>query len=128
MNLVNVFFYLIAFFITVPILATWIAYKIFKKLYKHPLKAFHQSIQWTTFLYIIVVVFLLKIVFTIQVTGYVIVFLLMLMILIIFLQWKVKEEVSFAKAINLLWRISFLIFFGLYCVLIIVGIIRKIFY
>jgi|SRR5699024_469935 len=124
--MINIIFYITAVFITIPILATWIVYKLSLKIVNHPLKAFHKSITWTTFLYIIVVIFLMKIEFNIQITGYVIGLLLILLTILIYLQWKHTEEILFKKAFRLLWRFSFLLFFFLYCVLVIIGIIRQI--
>lgn len=126
MNFLHGLYYGISLIITVPVLATWLTYKVLNRISNKPLKAFHSSINWTTFLYIISVIFLFEILFSVQIIGFVIVFLLMLMIIIVLGQWKIKEEIYIKKAINLLWRIAFLLFFSLYCLLIIVGIIQRI--
>src|SRR5690625_413667 len=88
------------------------------------LKAFHAALNWTTLLYIIAVTIMLGIVFDRSFVGIVLIFLLLSLSLIVFIQWRMGQDVQIKKAAKLLWRISFLLFFLLYGCLMIVGIIK----
>ncbi|PAV29905.1 hypothetical protein CIL05_08480 [Virgibacillus profundi] len=126
--MIDFIIYLIAFFITVPIFATWLLYKIIRKFKHGKLRAFHQAVNWTTILYIIAVTILLTIIFEKQFIGITLVFLLSILTVIIIFQWKMNTEILFKKAIKVFWRFSFLIFFVIYICLLLIGVIRQIFF
>ncbi|WP_373895927.1 DUF3397 domain-containing protein [Virgibacillus sp. CBA3643] len=123
--MVDVIIYFIAFFITVPILATWIVYKISFKIYGHQWKAIHISVNWTTIFYIIAVLILVSNIFDQQFIGIMLILLLSMLAVIIILQWKMRTEVVFAKAFKTLWRLCFLIFSFLYICFVLIGIIQQ---
>jgi Protein of unknown function (DUF3397) len=125
-KMVDFVLFVFAFFITIPIVATVVLYYILKFFYGNPIKAFHKAINWTTLLYIIAVDVLLTYLFKGSYIGYIIVLLLLLLTLLITIQWKRHTEIMIQKAMKLLWRLSFLIFFFLYIVLVVYGIVEKI--
>jgi len=126
--MVHFFSYIIAFIITVPVFATWLVYFVFVKWHRPKLKAFHQAVNWTTLLYIIAVSILIWLNFHINLTGVIIIFFLIALAIIIFMQWKMNEEVLLSKALKLLWRFFFLLFAFLYVCLLIFDISYRIFY
>jgi len=126
--MVHFFSYIIAFIITVPVFATWLVYFIIAKWNRPKLKAFHQAVNWTTLLYIIAVSILIWLNFHINLTGIIIIFFLSALAIIIFMQWKMNEEVLLSKALKLLWRFFFLVFAFLYVCLLIFDISYRIFY
>ncbi|UJL47844.1 DUF3397 domain-containing protein [Virgibacillus sp. NKC19-16] len=126
--MVDFIIYFIAFFITVPILATWIVYKISLRLYDHQWKAIRISVNWTTILYMIAVLILLSDIFDQQFIGIMLVLLLSMLAGIIILQWKARTEVVLTKAFKTLWRLCFLIFLFLYICLVLIGVIQRIFF
>lgn len=126
-KMIDFIIYFIAFFITVPILATWIVYKISFKLFGHKWKAIHFSVNWTTILYMIAVLILLSNIFDQQLIGVILVLLLSTLAVIIILQWRTRTEVVLPKALKTLWRLCFLIFLILYICLLLIGIIQRIF-
>jgi len=126
--MVNFFSYIIAFFITVPVIATWLMYFILVKWNWPKLKAFHQAVNWTTLLYIIAVLILFWLNFRINLMGVIIIFFLSALAVIIFMQWKLNMEVLLSRALKLLWRFLFLLFGLLYICLLIYDIAYRIFY
>lgn len=125
--MVNYIIYIIAFMITLPFIATILAYIIFKNLYSQQWKAIHQAVNWTTIFYIAAVTLLLTIIFN---RGFITIILLVLLCMlagIIIFQWKVNTEVELKKALKILWRICFLLFLISYIVLVIIGILQRLF-
>ncbi len=115
-----------AFVVTLPIVATILLFYILKYVYKNPIKAFHKAINWTTILYILAVNMILSYLFHESYFGYIIVFMLCILTIIIIIQWKKYTEIDYYKAFKLLWRLSFLLFFMMYLILLGYGIIRSI--
>src|SRR5690625_1646241 len=126
--MVNFSSYIIAFFITVLVIAIWLMYFILVKWNWPKLKAFHQAVNWTTLLYIIAVLILFWLNFRINLMGVIIIFFLSALAVIIFMQWKLNMEVLLSRALKLLWRFLFLLFGLLYICLLIYDIAYRIFY
>ncbi|MCG5103585.1 DUF3397 domain-containing protein [Oceanobacillus alkalisoli] len=122
--MLDIIVYVLSFFITIPLLASFLVYIISMIRERNKLKAFHSAVNWTTILYIIAVTIMLGIIFDRSFVGVVLIFLLISLSLIIFIQWRTGRDVQFKKAAKLLWRISFLLFFILYGCLMIAGIIK----
>lgn len=120
--------YLIATLIMVPIIATWLIYKIAFKIFNHKQKAFHISINWTTVLYIIAVSMLSNILFDQDFIGIILIILLSLLSILIIIQWKTTENIILLRAFKILWRLCFVSFFILYIGLILTGIIMQVFF
>lgn len=124
--MLDIIVHILSFFITIPIIASFLVY-IGSMIHKrNKLKAIHRVVNWTTLFYIIAVTIMLAVIFERSFVGFVMIFLLILLSVIIFIQWKAKRDVQFVKAAKLLWRISFLLFFFLYGCLIVLGIIKQI--
>lgn len=124
--MLDIVLFIVASIITIPILVTILLYFLFKYLYQNPIKAFHQSINWTTILYIISVNVILTNIFGGFYVGYCIGFLLCILTILIIVQWKKNTEIDYHRAFKLLWRLSFLVFFVLYTGLVAYGIVRSI--
>ncbi|HAM82147.1 DUF3397 domain-containing protein [Ornithinibacillus bavariensis] len=118
--------FILAFIITIPIVATVGLYFILKLVYGNPIRALHKAVNWTTILHIIAGNVLLTNLFNGNYIGYIIVFLLLLLTILITFQWKKHTEVDIKKALKLSWRLCFLIFFCFYIVLVLYGIIERI--
>lgn len=118
---------MIAFFVTFPILATYIVFWISKKVYRHQWKAIHLAVNWTTILYIFSTFIILKIIYNQYYLSYILVLLISILALIIIIQWKTKTEIIFMRAIKQLWRVCFLLFSASYFILILIGIVKKMF-
>ena len=117
--------YTLSFFITIPFLASLLVYLVSMVIDRNKLKAIHRLVNWTTHFYIIAVTVMLSIIFNWSFIGIVLILLLSLLTLIIFIQWKTKRDVEITRAVKLLWRISFLLFFVLYSCLLLIGILQQ---
>lgn len=116
--------HIISFFITVPMVASFIVYVISMIRLRNLWKAIHMMVDWTTLFYILAVMIMLLVLFERHFFGYILIFLLMALSVIIFNQWKKERDIQLKKAVKLLWRISFLLFFFLYGCLTVLGIIK----
>ncbi|MEN1966980.1 DUF3397 domain-containing protein [Lentibacillus sp. N15] len=119
---------LVALIITVPIMVTFMIYYISRKMSRQKWRAVHNAVNWTTILYILAVHTLLFVIFNRVLYGWFIVFLLSVFSIILFTQWKSRTEVEFARAFKIFWRLSFLLFFGMYIALISIGLIQQLCY
>lgn len=114
--------YVIAFFVTLPFLATWVTYMIAKQITNHKLKSFHISIHWTTICYILAVFTLSTIYFDQLFSGIIGIILLIGLSLIIIYQWKTNTDIQFVRAIKIMWRFCFLLFGLIYICFIFYGV------
>ncbi|RFA37620.1 hypothetical protein CAI16_00500 [Virgibacillus dokdonensis] len=120
--------YIIAFFISLPFLATWIVYVCSYKLTEQKIKSFHLAVYVTTPLYLVAVTLMIDMVIGISLTGAIVILLLLLLVGVLIFQWRKGTEVLLGKAIRLVWRLMFLLFITLYGLLIVTGIIQRIFF
>ncbi|WP_099157984.1 DUF3397 domain-containing protein [Virgibacillus ndiopensis] len=123
----DIIIYFIAFLIMLPIVATWLVYKISMKIHKQKWRAIHTAVNWTTCLYIFAVIALISVIFEKQLVAFVLIILLSFFSIIIIFQWKTKTEVIFSKAFKGFWRFSFLVFSFCYICLMCIGLIQEIF-
>ncbi|WP_339227597.1 DUF3397 domain-containing protein [Oceanobacillus sp. FSL K6-2867] len=119
------FIYSIAFFITIPLIATALTYIISVKIHRVKLRALHQAVNWTTILYIIAVSIMLNLIVGSSFTGWMVVLFLIALTSVIISQWKYKNEVVFRKAVKIIWRFAFLLYFMVYILLVFIGIIQQ---
>lgn len=74
--MIQIIIFIVAFFITVPVIATWIIYLISVKTTGKRKKSLYRAVYWTTILYIIAVTILLNIILDQQTVGWVLIMLL----------------------------------------------------
>jgi hypothetical protein len=117
--------HILAFFITIPIVASFLVYIGSMIRERNKWKAIRRMVNWTTVFYIIATAIMLSLLFEREFIGVIIIFLLIGQSVIIFIQWKNERDIEFTKGFKLLWRISFLVFFFLYGCLMLVGILMR---
>lgn len=122
-NIIDVFIYFIAFIITIPLLPTFILYKIVHNKTRHQWQAIHIAIDWTAMLYVLAVLLLFDMMFKQLFLGIILIILLLVLAAIIIYQWKENKEIVFSRAIKILWRFIFLLFLVSYIVLMFIGIL-----
>ncbi len=123
--MLDIIIYIISFFVTIPIIASLLVYIISMIVERNKLKAIHNMVAWTTCFYIIAVAIMLTLILDRSFVGVILIFFLVLLSLIVFIQWKTKRDIELKRAVKLLWRISFLLFFFLYGCFLIMGIIKQ---
>ncbi|WP_268801929.1 DUF3397 family protein [Ornithinibacillus halophilus] len=112
--------------IMIPLPLTLLFYRVFLWIFKHKVKSFHKSMNWTTLFYIIAVDLLLVELFSGQFIGYILLILLSILLMIVIIQWKREIDINHFKAIKLMWRISFLTFSISYIILLLLWLITYI--
>ncbi|GAB4072344.1 hypothetical protein GCM10028778_02550 [Barrientosiimonas marina] len=115
--------YILAFVVTLPIIATLFVYAVSLNVYKHKSRAVHTAVDWTTAFYLIAVLVMFNIIFGQSFTGVMIALLLTLFTIIVVVHWKLRQEIVFRNVFTFFWRICFLLFLGLYCLLVLTGLI-----
>ncbi|MGM8211846.1 DUF3397 family protein [Virgibacillus sp. W0430] len=100
--------------ITIPIIATWLFYKLGKRVFSLDWRAFHFAVNSTTLFYILAVNILAKHILQQQFVGITIILLLVILAIVIIIQWKKNTEVVLWKGLKTMWRLAFLLFFFLY--------------
>ncbi len=110
----NILAYLLAAAITLPIPMTVIVYMLTRKVSRNKRKSLHVTVNSMTLLYILAVNATLGAIFGQSFFWYILIFLLVLLGMFVFLQWKYKEEIHFSKAWRGFWRFSFVLFAFIY--------------
>lgn len=101
-----------------PPILTLLCFYVHKLIKTSTWRAIHFTTEFTTILYIVSVAILVKMLFNLSIIGYIIIYFLILLAVIIFMQWKMETDILFGRAVKLLLRINFLIFVIAYIILI----------
>jgi len=125
--MIKYFTNVISFLIVFPIVATFIVYYISTKFQKNKWRSIHQTVNWTTLLYIVATMILMQMTFGHSFFAYFIVIIICILAVIIIRQWNTKTKIVISLAIKKLWRICFLLFFVFYICLVCFGIFRRLF-
>ncbi|KGX83764.1 DUF3397 domain-containing protein [Pontibacillus marinus] len=102
--------YLLAAAITLPIPMTIIVYMLTRKISRSKRMSLHVTVNSMTLLYILSVNATMGAIFDQSFFWYILIFLLVLLGMFVFLQWKYKDEIHFTKAWRGFWRFSFVLF------------------
>lgn len=97
-----------------PILISIVIYFLGVRFTKNKWKSIHKMVQWTAIFYIVADIILIKMILNVQVIGYTLIIIILILAFIIVAQWKKENEVSLIKGLRLMWRINFLLFVTLY--------------
>ncbi|WP_440895191.1 DUF3397 domain-containing protein [Amphibacillus sp. Q70] len=103
--------YLIAFSITCPIIVTLIVYYILKYIFANRKKAIHKSMEYTAILYLISTILIVHESFDMNWLGNLAIFLLVVFLLFIIIQWKLTNDIRIKRIWQLYLRFIFLTFF-----------------
>lgn len=120
--------FLVVFFITIPIIATYLFYKIGMKVYAQDWRAFHFAVHMSSIFYIIAVNMLFFLIFRFQFVGSTFVVMLVILTIILIVQRRKNTEVILWKGVKAMWRITFLLFFTLYICAIIYTLLQVVFF
>src|SRR5699024_8392710 len=102
-----------------PVVLSIIIYFLGVRLTKSKWKSIHKMVELTAVSYIIEDIVLIQHIFNVQVIGYTVIIIILILAIIIIRQWKKENEVSLIKGLRLMWRIIFPFFFALYIALLI---------
>lgn len=118
----------VATIVTVPLLGYVIVFIISKQLTKNHRRSVHLAIDVTTFLLIVSVHYLILTIWERSLLWLMIIFIILVAIVFVVFYWKTKDEMDIPKILRGFWRVNFLIFLLAYVVLIMFGVIQRVFY
>ncbi|PLR77494.1 DUF3397 domain-containing protein [Bacillus sp. V3-13] len=122
----SVFSFLIATFVTVPLLGYILIFVIAKQLTKNHRSSVQLALDISTFLLIISVHFLIVTIWDKSFLWIILLGMIGIAIVFAFLHWKIKHEINLASLFKGFWRFNFLLFFSAYILLIIFGLIQRV--
>lgn len=102
------------FIIWSPPILTLLCFYLHKWVKKSTWRAIHFITEYTTVLYMVSVIVSVKMLFNISIVGYVIIYLLLLLAILIFMQWKKDADIILSRAVRFLLRLNFLVFVSAY--------------
>ncbi|WP_044158736.1 DUF3397 domain-containing protein [Virgibacillus sp. MSP4-1] len=117
---------IVATITTLPFLVFILSYYLIKKMTSNDRKAVRTSADMTTFILILSVTFSFQMGINLNIFWWIIVFMLFLLALFVFLQWKYQQEIIIRTVVKRFWRVSFFIFSFLYLFGVVYGIIYRI--
>jgi hypothetical protein len=123
----NVLAGILATFVTIPVLSFLISYMILRKVTKNKRKSLHISTDITTLFLILSVNYLLLTIWKESFLWLIALILLVIAMITVFMQWKVKQDVQLKKVIKGFWRLSFFLFFVGHIGLTVYGLIFRIY-
>lgn len=115
-----------AAFVTIPILAYILIFIISKQITKKHRRAVQIALDGSTILFIISVHYLIMAIWKISLLWMILLLIMFIGIGVVLLHWKIKEEIDYTHVFRGFWRFNFLIFFSLYTILIIIGIVQSV--
>ncbi|WP_153124243.1 DUF3397 domain-containing protein [Peribacillus tepidiphilus] len=121
-----VFSWLVATFITIPVLGYIVFFVISKQITKNHRKAVQASIDLSTILFICSVHYLIKAIWGLSLIWVIILTMLIMAIIVVLVHYKVKEEIVLDKIFKGFWRVNFLLFFCAYLLLVLYGMIVRV--
>lgn len=125
--MLTIFSNIIAAFITIPLLALIVIYWVSAKVTKNKRKALHLTRDGGAIVFIFAVHYLILVIWEISILWMIIILLLLLAIFIMFLHYKKRGDIEFKRVQKVLLRLCFIIFFLAYLILLIYGLIHRIF-
>ncbi|WP_343841512.1 DUF3397 domain-containing protein [Salinibacillus aidingensis] len=117
---------IVATITTVPFLVFIFSYYLIKRTTNNDRKAVRTSADMTTFILILSVTFSFQMGINMNIFWWIIVFMIFLLALFVFLQWKYQQEIILRTVFKRFWRVSFFIFSFLYLFGVVYGIIYRI--
>lgn len=115
-----------AAFVTIPILGYILIFVVSKQITKKHRRAVQNAIDGSTLLFIISVHFLIMTIWDISLLWAILLLIMFIGIGVVLIHWKVKEEIDYPRVFRGFLRFNFLVFFSLYSILIIIGIVQSI--
>ncbi|WP_425292872.1 DUF3397 domain-containing protein [Gracilibacillus kekensis] len=112
--------------ITLPFVITYTVYLLSFKVFKKKWYSIHLAVNTTTVLYIISFGTIIYSIFSINPFGYILILLSFMLIICIFIHWKLYTDIIFKHVWKRFWKITFLLFFTLHLVSIFYGLFYNI--
>src|SRR5690625_7767082 len=95
-----------------PLIITYLLYKIHLLIKKQKWQAIHFTTEFSTVFYIVATTILLKQLFNQSVIGYILIFLILILAIILIVQLKNHTEIILIKCLKSFLMLLYLIFFA----------------
>ncbi|CAM3410093.1 DUF3397 domain-containing protein [Cytobacillus oceanisediminis] len=122
----TVFSAFIATLVTIPLLGYLAVFIISKQITKKHRRSVHIALDVSTFLFILSVHFLIVVIWGKSYLWMILLSLLFTALIFVIIHWRVKQEISLRVMFKGFWRFNFLLYFSVYVVLIIIGLIQRV--
>ncbi|MCR6107179.1 DUF3397 domain-containing protein [Salipaludibacillus agaradhaerens] len=109
--------------ITAPLLGLYIFYLIIMKVSQNKQRSFKIAVDATVLLFIASVYFMVYEIWGVRTGWLIVMFFLLTAIVFTFVHWKNYEEIDIKRVFKGVWRFQFVVFFLLYFIVIMYGLI-----
>lgn len=116
---------LAATLITVPMIGYLAVFIIAKQITGNHRRSVNLAIDFSTFLLVLSVHFLILTIWDKSFLWLIIIVLLGMAAIFVWIHWKFKEEIVLPKVFKGFWRFNFLLFFSAYIVLVLFGLFQR---
>jgi len=111
--------------VTVPLVGYLIIFILSKQLTGNHRLSVHRAIDFSTFLLILSVHFLIVVIWERSFLWLIMLILITLALIFVVFHWKYRQEIDFSRIFKGYWRINFLLFSLAYIILIIFGLYQR---
>ncbi|WNF35561.1 DUF3397 domain-containing protein [Bacillaceae bacterium IKA-2] len=118
--------WLLATLITLPLLAFYLMYIITVKTIKNKKIAIKRSVDLSTILFIVAVYFIAYEIWSISLFWFVLITIISVAIIFTIIHWKYSNDIHLSKLLKGIWRLNFILFFLVYIILSIYGLLLRI--
>jgi len=125
--MINILAGVTATIVTVPVIVSVIIYFICQIIIKNSRTSLFLTADLTTLFFIMAVHYILLVIFGKSVLWLIAIILFFTFFLSAFIHWKANHELQMAKIFKGFWRFSFLFFAASYLILIVAGMIYRVF-
>ncbi|WP_042456156.1 DUF3397 domain-containing protein [Neobacillus dielmonensis] len=108
-----------------PFLGFFLVLLIFKMATKNTRKSFHKALDYSTVLFIIAVYFLMETIWQRSFTWLIFLVMIVTAMVLVILNWKIKQEIDLKRVVKGFWRFNFILFFTAYIALTLYGIVYR---
>jgi hypothetical protein len=122
----TVFSAFIATLVTIPLLGYLAVFIISKQITKKHRRSVHIALDVSTFLFILSVHFLIIVIWNQSYLWMILLSLLVTAVIFVIIHWMVKQEISLRVMFKGFWRFNFLLYFTVYVILIIIGLVQRV--
>jgi predicted lysophospholipase L1 biosynthesis ABC-type transport system permease subunit len=112
-------------FFTLPVLGFLVVFTAVKLVTKNTRKSVHKALDYSTFLFVISVHFLIVTIWGKSFFWLIILIMIIIAMVFVLMHWRVKEEIVLKKVLKGFWRFSFILFFLAYISLTLYGLIYR---
>lgn len=119
--------WVVATFVTLPIFAFYLIYLVSVKTTKNKKKSIKLAVDTSAILFVIAVYFISYEIWSQSLLWLIITLIIIVAMLFTIIHWKVSEDIQLDKLLKGFWRFNFLLFFFMYLLLSVYGLVIRIY-